>query len=106
MTATNQRWDEAEIHRVRGVVLCELGRQEEGHEALRFALLVARKQGARLWMLRAATALATAPTTLHGKTKPYGELAAVVGQFEAEATALDLVRARILLNQAEEGVRA
>ena len=55
---TNERFFEAELHRLRGKMLLELGEESEAEAALRRALTIARQQQARWWELRAATTLA------------------------------------------------
>src|SRR5690348_2347731 len=54
---TQERWAEAEMHRVRGTLLsrCELAAVEDSY---RQALTVARRQSAKFWELRAALDLA------------------------------------------------
>jgi predicted ATPase len=56
--ATNERFFEAELHRLRGTMLSALGKRSEAEAALRWALTLAGQQGARWWELRAATSLA------------------------------------------------
>ena len=56
--ATNERFYEAELCRLQGAVLLELGRRDEADARLRQALTIARQQNARWWELRAATSLA------------------------------------------------
>jgi predicted ATPase len=55
---TNERFFEAELHRLRGEMLLSLGKKAEAEAALRRALTIARQQQARWWELRAATSLA------------------------------------------------
>jgi class 3 adenylate cyclase/predicted ATPase len=57
---TDERWGEAEIHRIRGELLATAAEDggEEAEACLRRALEVARRQQARSLELRAATALA------------------------------------------------
>jgi class 3 adenylate cyclase/tetratricopeptide (TPR) repeat protein len=54
----NERFFEAELHRLRGKILLTLGRKGEAEAGLRRALMIAREQHARWWELRAATTLA------------------------------------------------
>ena len=54
----DERFFEAELHRLRGQVLLALGRNDEGEAGLRRALTTAQQQQARWWELRAATSLA------------------------------------------------
>jgi predicted ATPase/class 3 adenylate cyclase len=55
---TNERFFEAELHRLRGEMLLSLGKKAEAEAGLRRALAIARQQQARWWELRAATSLA------------------------------------------------
>ncbi len=56
--ATGERFFEAELYRLRGTVLLELGRRSEAEAELQRALAIARQQQARWWELRASTCLA------------------------------------------------
>jgi predicted ATPase len=58
--ATGERWCEAEVHRFRGELLLTTDkiRFREAQASLIEAIDLARKQGAKLWELRAATTLA------------------------------------------------
>jgi predicted ATPase len=55
---TNERFFEAELHRLRGKMLLTLGNRGEAEAGLRRALTIAQQQQARWWELRAATSLA------------------------------------------------
>lgn len=50
---TNERWSEAEAHRVRARLLMMSGLSKEAQQAVAFAITVADRQGAALWALRA-----------------------------------------------------
>src|SRR5215471_7443087 len=54
----NERFFEAELHRLRGEIFLTLGRRGEAEAGLRRALTIAQQQQARWWELRAATTLA------------------------------------------------
>jgi predicted ATPase len=54
---TNERFFEAELHRLRGKMLLTLGKRAEAETGLRRALTIAQQQQARWWELRAATSL-------------------------------------------------
>jgi class 3 adenylate cyclase/tetratricopeptide (TPR) repeat protein/ABC-type transport system involved in cytochrome c biogenesis ATPase subunit len=54
----DERFFEAELHRLRGEILLTLGRRGEAEAGLRRALTIAQQQQARWWELRAATTLA------------------------------------------------
>jgi tetratricopeptide (TPR) repeat protein len=54
----DERFFEAELHRLRGKTLLTLGRNGEAEAELQRALTIAQQQQARWWELRAATSLA------------------------------------------------
>jgi len=56
--ATNEKFFEAELYRLRGTILLSLGKKGEAEAELQRALTIARQQQARWWELRAATSLA------------------------------------------------
>ena len=55
---TGERWLEVEIHRHKGQLLLRQGHVDAAEKHYLTALSSARKQGAKLWELRAATSLA------------------------------------------------
>ncbi|MGZ5899636.1 MAG: AAA family ATPase [Reyranella sp.] len=55
---SGQRWCEAEIHRSQGELLSRLSDAPQAEACLQRSLATARRQGARLWELRAACSLA------------------------------------------------
>ena len=54
---TNDRWAEAEMHRMRGTLLLSLRERAAAEKSYRQALEVARRQSAKFWELRAALGL-------------------------------------------------
>jgi predicted ATPase len=56
--ATDERRDEAELHRVRGDLLLATGDQAAAEQSYHQALAVAQRQSAKLFELRAATSFA------------------------------------------------
>jgi predicted ATPase len=56
--ATEERWAEAHMHRVRGELLVATGDLAAAEASFDRAISVARRQNAKLWELRAATSLA------------------------------------------------
>jgi class 3 adenylate cyclase/predicted ATPase len=54
---TQERWAEAEMHRVRGTLLLSIDERGGAEESYRQALTVARRQNAKFWELRAALEL-------------------------------------------------
>jgi predicted ATPase len=55
---TQERWIEAEIHRLRGTLLLSMHDQTAAEDSYRHALTVARRQSAKFWELRVALDLA------------------------------------------------
>jgi len=94
MEATDQRWDEAEIHRVRGALLRASGADDAARSSLDKACAVARAQGAGLWELRATCDLAELLIAHGARAKAYAMLAPVLDRFEPDAGIPDLDRAR------------
>jgi predicted ATPase/class 3 adenylate cyclase len=96
--ATNERFFEAELFRLRGSVLLTLGRRGEAEACLRRALTIARQQQARWWELRAATSLAQ---QWHAEGKPaeaYSLLEPVYRTFVEGFDTADLLAAKALLD--------
>src|SRR6185312_7121206 len=58
---SEERWIEAELHRLRGTLLLATGDRDAAEASLRRAVAIARKHGTRAWELRAEEALATLP---------------------------------------------
>ena len=56
--ATQERWTEADMYRVRGELLITVGDPVAAEKCLQKAIAVARGQSAKLWEVRAATCLA------------------------------------------------
>jgi predicted ATPase len=55
---TQERWIEAEIHRLRGTLFLSMHEQTEAEDSYRYALAVAQQQSAKFWELRAGLDLA------------------------------------------------
>jgi predicted ATPase len=56
--ATQERWAEAEMHRLRGTLLLSMSKHAEAENSYRQALSVAQRQSAKFWELRAAMSMA------------------------------------------------
>jgi len=56
--ATQERWAEAEMHRLRGTLFLSMSKHAEAENSYRQALSVAQRQSAKFWELRAATSMA------------------------------------------------
>ncbi len=96
---TDERWGEAEIHRVRGEVAWRRGDIAAAQGYLMKALALARRQEARHWELRAATSLAR---LWHDEGR-CGEardlLTPVYGWFTEAVGTSDLKEAKALLDK-------
>jgi class 3 adenylate cyclase/predicted ATPase len=93
LEATDQRWDEAETHRVRGVLLRADGDEAGARAALEKAVAVARRQQAKLWELRAACDLAELVQAGGAHAEARALITPVVENFEPHTEMPDFVRA-------------
>jgi predicted ATPase/class 3 adenylate cyclase len=97
--AKNERFFEAELHRLQGTMLSALGKEDEAEAALRRALTVARQQGARWWELRAATNLAKHLGNRGKRREAYSLLQPIYGWFGEGFDTRDLRDAKALLGE-------
>ena len=95
---TGHRQWEAELHRLEGIALVGLNRFEEGQTAFEEALLVARRQQAKAYELRAATSLARVWGEEGRRAEARDLLAPVFGWFTEGFDTADLTEAKALLN--------
>src|SRR5215472_574918 len=79
--ATQERWAEAEMHRLRGALLLSMSKHAEAENSYRQALSVAQRQSAKFWELRAATSLARLWRDQGKGTEARDLLAPVYGWF-------------------------
>jgi predicted ATPase len=101
MDNTQERFYEAEVHRVQGaLVLAQAADQHALAETcFQHALDIARRQQARSWELRAAMSLARL-WQQHGKqAEARALLAPIYGWFTEGFDTADLQEARVLLEQ-------
>jgi predicted ATPase len=97
--ATDERWCEADIHRVRGEIAwrrLDLG-AAEGH--LIEAITIARRQDARHWELRAATSLVRLWRHQAKRAEARDLLAPIYGWFTEGFDTADLKEAKALLDE-------
>ena len=98
---TNERWFEADIYRIAGMVAL-MSRQQDLAKAEAYferALTVARQQQAKSWELRAATSMARLWRD-QGKRKEARELLVpVYGWFTEGFDTVDLKEAKTLLDE-------
>ena len=94
-----ERWWEAEVHRLRGVLLLRqtLTPQEEAEACLQQALTVARRQQAKSLELRAAMSLARLWQQQGKRAEAQELLAPIYGWFTEGFETADLQEARALL---------
>ncbi|UWU77877.1 AAA family ATPase [Bradyrhizobium huanghuaihaiense] len=99
--ATGERWFEAELHRMRGELMLRLPKVDPtAAEALfQQAASVARRQGAKLWELRAATSLARLLGEQGRRGEAHDLLSPLYSQFTEGYGAPDLQAASAMLRQ-------
>jgi predicted ATPase len=97
--ATRERHYQAELYRLRGVVLAESGDAAKAASWLDQAIDSARSQEAKSLELRAATSLARLWAEQGDRRKGYDLLAPVYGWFTEGFDTADLQDARALLNE-------
>jgi predicted ATPase len=100
-TLSGVKWADAELHRLRGALICRLARPDpDGAErSFRAALSIAREQGTKGFELRAATSLARLLGDHGRQTKARELLAPVYGWFTEGFDTLDLKEAKALLDE-------
>jgi len=100
--ASEERWSEAEIHRIRGLALAMAGGPDANGEAevyMREAIEVARSQSAKSLELRAATSLARFLRDQGRSAEARETLAPVYGWFTEGFDTPDLIDAKALLDE-------
>ena len=96
---TQERWAEAETHRLRGRLMQSLGDDAASEDCYRHALDVARRQSAKLWELRAAMSMARLWRDQGKRDEARDLLAPVYGWFTEGFDTLDLKEAKALLEE-------
>ena len=96
---TQERWAEAEMHRLRGTLLLSMHEHAAAEDSYRRALAVARRQSAKFWELRAATSLARLWRDQGKRDEARDLLAPVYGWFTEGFDTLDLKEAKALLDE-------
>lgn len=97
LEGTQERWCEAELHRLRGELHLRLDDPTAAEASFQTALVVARSQQAKIWELRAALSLAQLWQQQGKGQKARDLLAALVAWFPAETPLPDLQAAQRLL---------
>jgi tetratricopeptide (TPR) repeat protein len=96
--ATDERWNEAGLHRLRGDLLDATGDLADAELSYRQAIAVARLQNAKLFELRASTCLARLMCKQHRNAEARDVLAPICDWFTEGFDAPDLKEARALLD--------
>jgi predicted ATPase len=96
---TQERWCEAELHRLKGELLKADGECDQAGACFLDALAVARHQGAKTWELRAATSLACLWRDEGKRIEARDLLAPVYGWFTEGFDTRDLKEAKALLDE-------
>jgi predicted ATPase len=95
---TSGRWYEVELHRLKADLLVRTGGSPAAAEACyQKAMAVAARQGARLWHLRAANALAGLWCIQGRNPEAHAMLAPLAASFDDKIMMPDLQRAKALL---------
>jgi hypothetical protein len=100
-TESGERWANAELHRLRGDLLCRLPRPDldNAERSLRPAIWIAREQGTRGFELRAATSLARLLVNDGRRVEARQLLAPVYDWFTEGFDFVDLKDAKALLSE-------
>jgi predicted ATPase len=98
---SEQRWFEAELHRLRGEALLATSSERafEAESCWRRAIAIAREQSARFWELRAAQDLARFWAKQGRRAEARDLLAPVYSWFTEGFDTVDLKDAKVLLNE-------
>jgi predicted ATPase len=96
---TQERWAEAEMHRLRGTLLQSIGELPTAEQSYRHALAIARRQSARFWELRAALDLARLWRDQGKRDEAHDLLAPIYGWFTEGFDTRDLKEAKALLDE-------
>jgi predicted ATPase len=99
--STQERWTDAEMHRVRGVLLASLREEVGAQTSFRQAIDVAQNQNAKFWELRAALDLARLWRDQGKRTEARDLLAPVYNWFTEGFDTPVLQDAKALLDQLE-----
>jgi class 3 adenylate cyclase/predicted ATPase len=97
--ATDERISDAELHRLRGELLMQAGRNDEAVAEFTQSIEVARRQQAKMWELRAATSLARLWGEESRRNEAQELLALIYGWFTEGFDSADLKEAKALLDE-------
>jgi tetratricopeptide (TPR) repeat protein len=96
---TNERREEAELHRVRGELIDALGDQSAAERHYQKSLAVARQQGAKIFELRTATCLARLWDVRGDTSQASDLLVPIFGSIRGGNDAGDFKTAQAFLNE-------
>jgi predicted ATPase len=99
MAVTQERWHEAEAHRVRGELPRKAGDEAAAQDSFERGLAVAQRQGARLWELRTALSLARLWRDEGKRAEARDLLDSIYHWFTEGFDASDLKDAKALLDE-------
>jgi TOMM system kinase/cyclase fusion protein len=105
MAHTEERWDEAELYRLKGELLLQQATENQGEAeaCFRQAISIAQSQSAKAWELRAATSLARLWQQQGKRQAAHDLLAPVYHWFTEGFDTADLKDAKALLHKLEDG---
>jgi predicted ATPase len=100
-TLSREKWTDAELHRLRGDLICRLPRPDLdcAERSFRAALSIAREQGTKGFELRAAMSLARLLIDDRRREEARQLLAPVYDWFTEGFDTADLIEAKALLEQ-------
>jgi predicted ATPase len=96
--ASGERWWEAELRRLQGLLLMERDRLPEAEATLRLAITVARRQEAKSLELRAATSLGGLWSENRRRAEAHDLLTPIYSWFTEGFSTPDLTEAKALLD--------
>jgi class 3 adenylate cyclase/predicted ATPase len=99
MESTGQRWYEAELHRLQGLLASSGARTAEAEACFENAIAVAHSRGALLFELRAAVALSRLQCGREQRKRRKELLVSIYGRFTQGFDTPDLDEARALLDE-------
>jgi predicted ATPase len=97
--ATQERWAEAEMHRLWGTLLLSMNEHALAENSYRQALSVAQQQSAKFWELRAAMSMARLWRDQGKREEARDLLAPVYGWFTEGFDTRDLKEAKAMLDE-------
>jgi predicted ATPase len=100
MDGSGERWYEAELHRLQGLLAASSAAgTAEAEACFENAITVAHSQGARLFELRAAAALSRLPCAPEQRKQRAALLGSIYGGFTEGFDTPDLKEARSILDE-------